>query len=57
MEMKTLREREKEHLQKVLELTHWDLEKASRLLEVPLKQVKRKIREHDIVKEKPGIDK
>jgi transcriptional regulator with GAF, ATPase, and Fis domain len=56
MEMKTLKEREKEHLQKVLELTHWDLEKASRLLEVPLKQVKRKIREHGIVTEEPGID-
>jgi len=54
--MKTLREREKEHLQKVLELTHWDLEKASRLLEVSLKQVKRKIREHGIVTEEPGID-
>ena len=56
MEMKTLREREKEHLQKVLKLTHWDLDKASRLLKVPLKQVKRKIREHGIVTEKPNID-
>ena len=57
MEMKTLREREKEHLQKVLDLTHWDLEKASRLLKVPLKQVKRKIREHGIVTEESGIEK
>ena len=57
METKTLKEREKEHLQKVLDLTCWDLEKASRLLKVPLKQVKRKIREHGIVTEEPGVEK
>ena len=57
METKTLKEREKEHLQKVLDLTCWDLEKASRLLKVPLKQVKRKIREHGMITEEPGGDK
>ncbi len=57
MEMKTLQEREKEHLQEVLELTHWDLEKASRLLKIPLSQVKLKIQEHGFVTEESSNDR
>ena len=52
MKIKTLKEREKEHLKNVLEKTRWDLEKAARLLQIPLSQVKRKIREHGL--KEPG---
>jgi transcriptional regulator with GAF, ATPase, and Fis domain len=48
MKIKTLREKEREHLQEVLNRTGWDLEKAARLLQISLPQVKRKIREHGI---------
>jgi transcriptional regulator with GAF, ATPase, and Fis domain len=48
MKLQTLKEREKEHLQEVLHRTHWNLEKAARLLQIPLSQVKRKIREHGL---------
>ena len=53
VEMKTLKEKEKEHLQEVLEITHWDLDKASRLLTLTLKQVKKKISEHGIEVKEP----
>lgn len=46
MKIKTLKEKEKEHLQEVLKKTRWNLEKAALLLQIPLTQVKRKIREH-----------
>jgi DNA-binding NtrC family response regulator len=46
MKTKTLKEKEKEHLREVLKMTRWDLEMTSRLLQIPLPQVKRKIREH-----------
>ena len=46
MAIKTLKEREREHLQVVLKKTSWDLDKTARLLQIPLSQVKRKIREH-----------
>ncbi|HOP46694.1 MAG TPA: helix-turn-helix domain-containing protein [Desulfobacteraceae bacterium] len=48
MEIKTLKEREKEHLKEVLEKSNWDLEKAARLLKIPLSRVKRKISEHGL---------
>ena len=57
VETKTLKEREKEHLQEVLDLTHWDLEKVSRLLKIPLSQVKLKIREHGFVTEESSNDR
>ena len=50
MKLKTLKEREKEHLLQVLEITGWDEEKASLLLKIPLAQVQRKIRENAIKK-------
>ena len=53
MKLKTLKEKEKEHLLKVLEMTGWDEEKASLLLKIPLAQVQRKIKENAI--EKPKI--
>ena len=49
MKIKTLKEREKEHIEEILNRTGWDLEKASRLLQIPLSTVKRKIREHGII--------
>lgn len=48
--MKTLKEREKEHLLDILEKTMWDLEKTARVLQIPLAQVKRKIKEHGLVR-------
>jgi len=48
MEIKTLKDKEKELLREVLAKTHWDLQKTSRLLKISLTQVKRKIREHGI---------
>ncbi|MBN2124264.1 MAG: hypothetical protein JW821_08220 [Deltaproteobacteria bacterium] len=50
MKIKPLKEKEREHLQEVLKRTDWDLDKAARLLQIPLPQVKRKIREHGIEK-------
>lgn len=52
MSPKTLKECEREHLEKVLAKTHWDLPKAARLLRIPLSQVKRKITEYGV--KKPG---
>ena len=50
MEIKTLRDKELELLEEVLAKTDWDLEKASRLLQIPFSQVKKKIREHGLQK-------
>jgi transcriptional regulator with GAF, ATPase, and Fis domain len=50
MKPKTLKQREKEHLQQILELTGWNEEKASLLLKIPLAQVQRKMRENAIKK-------
>jgi DNA-binding NtrC family response regulator len=50
MEIKTLRDKELELLEAVLAKTDWDLEKASRLLQIPFAQVKKKIREHGLQK-------
>ncbi len=51
MEIKSLKESEKEHLKKVLEKTHWNLEKTSRLLKISLNQVKSKINKYSIKNE------
>jgi DNA-binding NtrC family response regulator len=48
MEIKSLKESEKEHLLNVLIKTHWDLEKTSRLLKISLHRLKSKIKEYDI---------
>lgn len=48
MDVKTLKEFEKEHLRTVLEKTGWNMEKASRLLKISVSQVKRKIRTHGL---------
>ena len=48
MEIKSLKESEKEHLLNVLIETHWDLEKTSRLLKISLHRLKSKIKEYDI---------
>ena len=46
MEIRTLKDKQKELIQEVLTKTGWNLEKAARLLMIPLSQVKKKIREH-----------
>lgn len=43
MKIKSLKEREKGHLKTVLDQTHWDLAKSSRLLKISLQQLKSKI--------------
>jgi len=48
MKIKSLRESEKDHLLTVLEKTHWNLEKTSRLLKISLQKVKSKIKEYGI---------
>lgn len=44
--IKTLSDKEKELLQKVLTKTDWDLTNASRLLQIPLTALRQKIKEH-----------
>jgi hypothetical protein len=50
MDLKTLKQRENEHLQMILEKTSWDLKKAAYLLRIPVPEVKRKIMEHGLKK-------
>ena len=50
MEIKSLKSKEKELLEAVLEKTHWDLEKTSRLLKISVSQINRKIKAYDIKK-------
>ena len=50
MKIKTLHDKEQELLEEVLAKTNWDLDKASRLLQIPLSQVKKKIRIHGMSK-------
>ena len=57
MPIQTLRDKEKELLETVLSKTDWDLEKASRLLQISLTQVKKKIREHGLRPSDAPIDK
>ncbi len=53
MKIKSLKESEREHLLTVLEKTHWDLEKTSRLLKIPLQRVKSKIKAYGIRRSDP----
>ena len=50
MEIKPLKIKEEELLKEVLHKTHWDLDKTARLLKISLSQVKRKIKEHGLVR-------
>jgi transcriptional regulator with PAS, ATPase and Fis domain len=43
MEIKTLKEHEKEHLLTILRLTSWDIGKAAHLLKISIPKLKRKI--------------
>jgi transcriptional regulator with GAF, ATPase, and Fis domain len=52
MKIKSLKEKEKGHLIKILEKTNWDLAKGSRLLKISLQQLKSKITIHGL--KKPG---
>jgi DNA-binding NtrC family response regulator len=47
-EIKTLSDKEKELLQKALSRTQWDLDKAARLLQIPISEVRKKIRIHGL---------
>jgi DNA-binding NtrC family response regulator len=53
MRIKSLKESEREHLLNVLEKTHWDLEKTSRLLKISLQRVKSKIKAYGIRRSDP----
>jgi len=53
MKIKSLKESEREHLVSVLEKTHWDLEKTSRLLKISLQSVKSKIKVYGISRSDP----
>lgn len=44
----TLASKEKELIEKVLTKTHWDLEKASKLLQIKPNLLKRKLKTHNI---------
>ncbi len=48
MKIKTLKEREKQHLLEVLHKTGWNLEMAARLLQIPIAQLKRKISQYGL---------
>lgn len=48
MKIKSLKESEKEHLLTVLDKTHWDFEKTSRLLKISIQKIKLKIKEYGI---------
>ncbi len=50
MKIKTLKEKEKEHLETVLAKTHWDINKSARLLRITQSQTKRKIKEYGLKK-------
>ncbi|OPY00488.1 MAG: hypothetical protein A4E60_02261 [Syntrophorhabdus sp. PtaB.Bin047] len=50
--MKTLQEIRKEHICKVLEKTHWNLKKASAILEIPEDVLVKEINSTGIVKVK-----
>ena len=52
--MKTLQEIRKEHIGKILEETRWNLEKASRILEIPEDVLVKEINKSGIVKRKPN---
>ena len=52
MEIKTLKEREKEHLLQILKWTRWDVEKSALLLQISISQLEKKIQEHSLVTEK-----
>ena len=53
-EIKTLGDKEKELLQKVLTKTGWNLTKAAGLLQIPGAELRRKIEEHGL-KPDPGL--
>lgn len=50
--MKTLQEIRKEHIGKVLEETHWNLKKASSILEIPEDVLLREINKAGMVRRK-----
>lgn len=54
MKIKTLQEKEYDLVDKVLKETGWNLEKARRLLQIPLSQLKMKIRQYDMKNETSG---
>gem|GEM_PF-1543586 len=50
VEIKTLKDKERELLLEVLTKTSWNLEKTSRLMQIPVSEVRQKIREHGMTK-------
>ncbi len=54
MKIKTLQEKEYDLIMKILKETDWNLEQATRLLQIPISQLKRKIKKHNIKKVASG---
>lgn len=54
MEIKSLEENEKDHLLTVLDKTHWDLSKTARLLQIPLADLKSRIKSFGLVRQDAG---
>ena len=52
MRIQTLKQREKDHLFQVLAKTDWDIGKTALLLQIPVTEVRRKIKEHRLRKPK-----
>jgi DNA-binding NtrC family response regulator len=50
MQVKTLKQLEKDHLLQVLAKTRWDIGKTALLLQIPAPEVRRKIKEHRLDK-------
>ena len=48
MDIQTLSAKEKELLQNVLAKTGWDLPKATRLLQIPIAELRKQIKEHGL---------
>lgn len=55
--MKTLQEIRKEYIGKILEETRWNLQKASRILQIPEDVLLKEINKSGIVKRKPNREK
>ncbi len=54
MKIETLYEKEYDLIEKVLKKTGWNFERATRLLQIPFSQHKRKINKHGMKKGAPG---
>ena len=54
MKIEKLQEKEYDLIEKVLKKTGWNFEMATRLLQIPISQLKRKIKKHGMKKGASG---